>query len=692
MEDILEENEIQRNNKKEDKEKLSNENVFHDLRLNNDNIDNIHSKIDKIDKDQINDLKLINISFTPKHFIASKKSGSSRFLNVIHSFSNNLNENCNRKKNYFKNNKIINRKKEIKLFPYINIPMSNKNIINQKINLTEDIQETSKNLAQQKSTKFLRYKSKIFISLNDEIKHKMMNKNKINNYNNINEEKIFMTKIDSNKNKNLIKNMKSYSQNFYNLFPQKNKLYSFSNKTFYRNDNNNNNKMLGLKEKNNKFYSPTKIFSDNNIKTEKKENEYKVMNLTNKFININNSENNLEEEDSKIYKLLKKNERLSDFLNKKLEEKRNKTSNKKKNKKKSRVSNNFEEIYSSSSKRLSKNYSNNTIKKNIILNKYEEIYSPLNKKMSIKSKNNSSNNNYYININVTNEKNEEQEESKEKVEKIETEKDKINILENQIKTLYSNFPKISKLEKNFKNHLINLNNNSCTIFKKNNNIIEDYDKEFNISQNNKNSPSFNEVFELFKDQKIKKTFLNNLKDKQKLKRFLFYLKANKLLSNFNKDFKDIKYKIKDEKIDLIKEKTKYKNILDKLDKKNNFNLDIYVKDFEKKEMTMNFFQFFQYLLMTVKNYDKKIINNTFEIKKESKEQPLDVKYTTVRKKHDEFMDLLEKQFNEGKNMDHLLKQCLLKRKEEKDINFLYSPINERIKNQTKYNKKFFVKK
>ena len=208
-----------------------------------------------------------------------------------------------------------------------------------------------------------------------------------------------------------------------------------------------------------------------------------------------------------------------------------------------------------------------------------------------------------------------------------------------------------------------------------------------------------EIIDLFNDTKIRGTFLNNLKDKEKLKRFLYFLKANNLESNFNKDYEDQYGKIKFQKSEVEKMKNKCRNILEELDKRNNFDLDEYIKEFENKDMNMSFFTFFNYLLMILKNYDKKIIKNTYEIKKESKEQPDEVKYSNVTKKHEIFMNLIEKQFNEGKNMDKLLMKCLNKTKRVKEIENINSTINKNLNNTlnnaiklNRYNRNFYIKK
>ena len=148
--DIFEELEEQNINKKEIKEKFSSENVFHELKLDDTHTKSIHSKIDKLRDAQINDLKLINIRIEPKHSIVTKKSESSRLPNETQTFSSTNNKNFNEKWNYFINDKNNNKKKEIKLFPYINKPKINKVKLSHNINLTEEMIDSSKNLDKKK--------------------------------------------------------------------------------------------------------------------------------------------------------------------------------------------------------------------------------------------------------------------------------------------------------------------------------------------------------------------------------------------------------------------------------------------------------------------------------------------------------------------------------------------------------------
>ena len=674
MDKILEILELK--NKKEPKEKFASEDIFHDLRIDNDiKGNNIQNKIMKIKNDQINDLKLIDIRFFPKQVILSQESKSTRYPNFLgqkgNTFSGirNSNFNKNKLKNIL-NNRIINKKQEIKKLPCILSPKKFEGKINSNklISLTENNVESKKNLEEIKKVKFV----------NNPLK-----KDNENNENN-NENKIFITKLS---------NLKTFSRknNLHNYFKNSNKKKieiknraNTINQTFDKNDFKKNQKLNMLLKLNNKtYYSPIpkddiKIKNESKTSFDWNKKNDKINQLSLKINSNENPINDATEEELLIYKLLQKNEKLNEFVIKKAERKE-----KKKN------------------KTFSKKLVNKIKKNSLVKNLQGKNFSSFNPKMLEQNDNNTVNTeenyqeNNYISVK----------------ENLPTKKEEtIDFLENQIKSLYANFPKFVKsknINVNNKFHLTNISVPKSSNFR-------DYDLNINPA-NSYNIKIFNnvndddltkkrvlltkEIIDLFNDTKIRSTFLNNLKDKEKLKRFLYFLKANNLESNFNKDYEDQYGKIKFQKSEVEKMKNKCRNILEELDKRNNFDLDEYIKEFEKKDMNMSFFTFFNYLLMILKNYDKKIINNTYEIKKESKERPDEVKYSNVTKKHEIFMNLIEKQFNEGKNMDKLLMKCLNKTKRAKEIENINSAINKNLNNtlnnaikQNRYNRNFYIKK
>ena len=195
------------------------------------------------------------------------------------------------------------------------------------------------------------------------------------------------------------------------------------------------------------------------------------------------------------------------------------------------------------------------------------------------------------------------------------------------------------------------------------NIHNNLDPKININLNNQMNYK-----KLLQDIEIKTNLLKNIKNKEKLKRYLYTVIINNLEKDFNKNYEDINNKFKSQKIKVENMKKKCLNILKEFDSKINFNLEEFIKEYEKEDLGIKFIQFFNYLLMLLVNYDKSIIPNTFAIKKTTKKQLEVVKYSNVKKKHHEFMTLLDKQFNEGKNVNNLLNKYLLKRKEEVEKN------------------------
>ena len=554
------------NKKKELKDKFLIEQIFEGLTLyNNSKDDNIKTKIKQIKNEEINDLKLIDVHLIHKNLISSSdlESPKQRHSNTSKTISNSNNN--NNKDNLFIKNKK-NKKREIKIFPFIS---------------------------------------------SKKIKAKSSEKNNV--INNINEKKLFMTKLD---------NMKRFRKTFNKTIENKNIKNNNFNQTF--DNDNKNNKYL---EQNNKIgLSPenkTIIDSKDKDKDKDKVNKEKIINLSNKI--KENKKNKLirdldfEKEEHLIFKLLKKNEKLNKFVN---------NYNKRKN------DNYYNYMLFKNRNKTMGNKRINNSKKNIEL---DTNYSPVNKNKLKLNKDY----NYKINL---------------------TEKNDSKIINNT----NINFPKITKINhKSIINDKNNINNNNINMTPDNNRS-----KINNLSINNtKNKSSLNDIISLIEESKVNPNIFKELKNREKIKRFLYVLKANNLEKDFNKDLEKRNNKFKGQKLSISKMKKKYNNILEEFDKKINFNLEEFIKEYERKDLGVNFAQFFNYLLIILVNYDKKIIKNTLEIKKESKEQPYDVRYSTVTRRHNEFMNLLDKQFNEGQNANKLLNKYLLKREDEKENNY-----------------------
>ena len=259
---ILFERKINNNNNL--RRKFLKDHIFQDLTLEkNSKYDNIEMKINKINNEQLNDLKLIDIRFIRK-FLSYKdiNSSVSSPSNKTYTFSNTLNNKC-----------LINKKnkKEIKLFPYLSLNQTSKYKSRDKNILTENNYNNIKN-----ENKFI----------------------------NINEKKLFVTKIE---------NGKKWKNNFYpsNLFlnnTYKNNENKY--KIFYNKNPEKKRKIMNLVLSNaSENYEKTK--SENNIlnyEKVKKPSKYKSYSEINRINNNDKSckEIDIDKEDYLIYKLLKK--------------------------------------------------------------------------------------------------------------------------------------------------------------------------------------------------------------------------------------------------------------------------------------------------------------------------------------------------------------------------------------------------
>ena len=465
---------------------------------------------------------------------------------------------------------------------------------------------------------FSKKKKKKYKSTDNKSKEIIKNDNIPNNE----ERKLFMTKIENMKKFNdfIIKNNKYRSIKDYNL------------ENTYHKNNNDSSKFI-----NNNYYYQTEYDLENNeiLNNQKFKNNSQPKDFSN--INENNNQNNkvtdIDKDDIAIYNLLRKNKELKEFLKDK--------------KRRIKIKGNY--IRNSILSKI--NETNNTFNKQII-NKKQKRQSIENKKFI----------NYKNIVNLT-----QQREYKENQKKIIN----FNILK------MNNINSHDMLSRNQIINAINLKNNITSSNNKDLNETNDLDMHRLI----KNKTLLKSIINCIKEMNIKVNLLKDLRNKEKLKRLLYIIKVNNLEQDLDKDFEKTNNKIKTTNSIIVKMKKKCKDILEDLDKKINFNLEEFIKEYEKKDLGINFVEFFNYLLIILVNYDKKIIPNTFTIKKETKKVQEDLKYSSVLKKHHEFMNLLDKQYNEGKNADKLLRKFILKREEEIEKD-----------NPRKINKKFIFNK
>ena len=84
-----------------------------------------------------------------------------------------------------------------------------------------------------------------------------------------------------------------------------------------------------------------------------------------------------------------------------------------------------------------------------------------------------------------------------------------------------------------------------------------------------------------------------------------------------------------------------------------------MKEINSQLLGLGFNEFYRYLLTILKNYDKKIVDWSFDIVEDKNECPEELKFKNVRNRHKQFMGILNRQYVDGVNvnnhMDYLIK-------------------------------------
>jgi hypothetical protein len=193
----------------------------------------------------------------------------------------------------------------------------------------------------------------------------------------------------------------------------------------------------------------------------------------------------------------------------------------------------------------------------------------------------------------------------------------------------------SSINKKFKYRNFNLNNNAQKFISTVNNSYK--------GANNANNNNINNAIKLKKIPKIK----------------LNWLKLLELENNFNEAYNNNFTKVNEKKKDIKKEKEKCKHILGELDKQNNYDIQQIIGEINSQLLGLNFNDFYNYLLTILKNYDKKIVNWSFDIVEDKKECPEELKFINVRHRHQKFKGMLDRQYvcgvNVNNHINHLIK-------------------------------------
>ena len=155
--------------------------------------------------------------------------------------------------------------------------------------------------------------------------------------------------------------------------------------------------------------------------------------------------------------------------------------------------------------------------------------------------------------------------------------------------------------------------------------------------------------------------INKYKTKKIPRVNLNYWKLLELENKFNTVYNDNCLDINEQNKIIKQVKEKCKILLEEIDKKNNFEIQHIMKEIQEQLLGFGFKDFFRYLLTILKNYDKKIVDWSFDIVEDQKECPEELKFKNVRNRHKQFMGMLNRQYvcgvNANNHMDHLIKNA-----------------------------------
>ena len=215
------------------------------------------------------------------------------------------------------------------------------------------------------------------------------------------------------------------------------------------------------------------------------------------------------------------------------------------------------------------------------------------------------------------------------------------------------------------------NNNNNKLIQRNNFISESINKE--------DKDEYYQTAKLFSEQKLfnrkihnkKKTLLSKTKSENQVKKiprlkiseaYLTYLTdiENKLNTVYEWNKNDLIEKDK-----VIKDfKKKYQNLFDYNERAYGSDIAQASKEINEQLLSLKFKDFYSYLLTILKNYDKHIVDWKFNIDKDTKQCPEELRLKNVKIKHKRFMKKLNKQYDSGMKANKIMDDLLLNSKKK----------------------------
>jgi hypothetical protein len=229
-------------------------------------------------------------------------------------------------------------------------------------------------------------------------------------------------------------------------------------------------------------------------------------------------------------------------------------------------------------------------------------------------------------------------------------------------------------------------------------------KSFNFKKTNFKSPNRNYNYtkttsnslDEINNKDLKK--VRNLNKIKNIYKNINYWKLLEIENNLNNAYNEKFIELNEKHKIIQKIKKKCKIILEELDKKNNLEIQHIIKEIKEQLLGLGFKEFYNYLLTILKNYDKKIVDWSFDIVEEKNECPEDLKLKNVRHRHQKFMGLLDRQYicgiNANNHMDYLIRNSKNKLGFNNNDNYDRYIFNEKnnnnIKNQNNFIKSIFT--
>ena len=212
------------------------------------------------------------------------------------------------------------------------------------------------------------------------------------------------------------------------------------------------------------------------------------------------------------------------------------------------------------------------------------------------------------------------------------------------------------------------NNNNNKLIQRNNFISESINKE--------DKDEYYQTAKLFSEQKLfnrkihnkKKTLLSKTKSENQVKKIPRLKISEAYLTDIENKLNTVYEWNKNDLIEkdkVIKDfKKKYQNLFDYNERAYGSDIAQASKEINEQLLSLKFKDFYSYLLTILKNYDKHIVDWKFNIDKDTKQCPEELRLKNVKIKHKRFMKKLNKQYDSGMKANKIMDDLLLNSKKK----------------------------